>query len=99
MIDYIILTAYSPFAVIMQLHAGWVRFLQTQVLQCLGCLWFNRTEVGCCLSCFVHASGVIYLSHSCLGDLFQLLDNYTAQSAPSLSYAFCLNLMQSFRRR
>jgi len=45
MIDYIILTAYSPFAVIMQLHAGWVRFLQTQVLQCLGCLWFNRTEV------------------------------------------------------
>ena len=46
MIDYIILTAYSPFAVIMQLHAGWVRFLQTQVLQCLGCLWFNRTEVG-----------------------------------------------------
>ena len=25
MIDYIILTAYSPFAVIMQLHAGWVR--------------------------------------------------------------------------
>jgi hypothetical protein len=25
MIDYIILTAYSPFAVIMQLHPGWVR--------------------------------------------------------------------------
>ena len=24
MIDYIILTAYSPFAVIMQLHPGWV---------------------------------------------------------------------------
>lgn len=24
MIDYIILTAYSPFAVIMQLHQGWV---------------------------------------------------------------------------
>ena len=131
MIDYIILTAYSPFAVIMQLHPGWVRpphcifftsraaslksahrtesppivqsctvvqsswsspcfscvifdvfhlqfsctedykprcmlrecrvevqiqktnrccgaqvgFLQTQVLGCLGCLWFNRNEV------------------------------------------------------
>ena len=45
MIDYVILTAYSPFAVIMQLHPGWVGFLQTQVLQCLGCLWFNRTEV------------------------------------------------------
>ena len=46
MIDYIILTAYSPFAVIMQLHPGWVGFLQTKVLNCLGCLWFNRTEVG-----------------------------------------------------
>lgn len=45
MIDYIILTACSPFAVIMQLHPGWVGFLQTQVLSCLGCLWFNRTEV------------------------------------------------------
>ena len=48
MIDYIILTAYSPFAVIMQLHPGWVGFLQTKVLNCLGCLWFNRTEVGAC---------------------------------------------------
>ena len=46
MIDYIILTAYSPFAVIMQLHPGWVGFLQTKVLNCLGCLWFNRTEVS-----------------------------------------------------
>eukprot|EP00884_Botryococcus_braunii_P002677 jgi/Botrbrau1/1240/Bobra.0163s0033.1 len=45
MIDYIILCAYRPFAVIMQLHPGWVGFLQTQVLNCLGCLWFNRTEV------------------------------------------------------
>lgn len=45
MIDYIILTACSPFAVIMQLHPGWVGFLQTQVLGCLGCLWFNRNEV------------------------------------------------------
>jgi Acyltransferase len=97
MIDYIILTAYSPFAVIMQLHPGWVStvkpycnfelvsrdwrlvtckqpvqlkaavmdsttpshgqssdfsaavqvgFVQTAVLGCLGCLWFNRNEVG-----------------------------------------------------
>lgn len=45
MIDYIILCSYRPFAVIMQLHPGWVGFLQTQVLNCLGCLWFNRTEV------------------------------------------------------
>ena len=44
MIDYIILTAYSPFAVIMQLHLGWVGFMQTKVLNCLGCLWFNRSE-------------------------------------------------------
>ncbi|KAL0023423.1 hypothetical protein WJX79_010041 [Trebouxia sp. C0005] len=45
MIDYIILTSYSPFAVIMQLHAGWIAFIQTRVLSCLGCLWFNRNEV------------------------------------------------------
>lgn len=46
MIDYIILTSYSPFAVIMQLHAGWIAFIQTRVLSCLGCLWFNRNEVS-----------------------------------------------------
>lgn len=45
MIDYIILSSYSAFAVIMQLHPGWVGFLQTKVLDSLGCLWFNRTEV------------------------------------------------------
>ncbi|GBF93567.1 glycerol-3-phosphate acyltransferase [Raphidocelis subcapitata] len=45
MIDYIILSSYSAFAVIMQLHSGWVGFLQTQCLDSLGCLWFNRTEV------------------------------------------------------
>jgi len=26
--------------------AGQVGFLQTQVLGCLGCLWFDRTEVS-----------------------------------------------------
>jgi len=31
MIDYIILTAYSPFAVIMQLHQGWVRATQFKI--------------------------------------------------------------------
>ena len=45
MIDYMILCAYTPFAAIMQLHPGWVGFLQTRALGCLGCLWFNRTEV------------------------------------------------------
>lgn len=46
MIDYVILSSYSPFAVIMQLHDGWVGFLQTQVLNSLNCLWFNRTQVS-----------------------------------------------------
>ena len=45
MIDYVVLSSYRPFAVIMQLHAGWVGFLQTQVLNSLNCLWFNRTQV------------------------------------------------------
>ena len=45
MIDYMLLCAYTPFAAIMQLHPGWVGFLQTRALSCLGCLWFNRTEV------------------------------------------------------
>ena len=72
MIDYIILTAYSPFAVIMQLHPGWVGFLQTKVLNCLGCLWFNRTEVSllpsaavaeATLSCLTRASHSGPLTH------------------------------------
>lgn len=46
MIDYVILSSYTAFAVIMQLHPGWVGFLQTAVLDSLGCLWFNRTQVG-----------------------------------------------------
>lgn len=45
MIDYTVLTAYMPFAAIMQLQPGWVGFLQQRVLSCLGCLWFHRTEV------------------------------------------------------
>lgn len=45
MVDYVILSSYNPFAVIMQLHPGWVGFLQTQVLSSLNCLWFNRTQV------------------------------------------------------
>jgi len=45
MIDYIILSSYRAFAVIMQLHPGWVGMLQTKVLDSLGCLWFNRTQV------------------------------------------------------
>jgi hypothetical protein len=45
MVDYVVLSSYHPFAVIMQLHPGWVGFLQTQVLNSLNCLWFNRTQV------------------------------------------------------
>ena len=48
MIDYTLLTAYMPFAAIMQLQPGWVGFLQKQVLTCLGCLWFHRSEVRTC---------------------------------------------------
>ena len=44
MIDYAVLCAYSPFAAIMQLHPGWVGFMQTHYLGALGCLWFNRTQ-------------------------------------------------------
>lgn len=44
MVDYIVLSSYHAFAVIMQLHPGWVGFLQTQVLDSLNCLWFNRTQ-------------------------------------------------------
>lgn len=42
MIDYVVLCSYSPFAVIMQLHHGWIAFLQKRILSSLGCLWFNR---------------------------------------------------------
>eukprot|EP00798_Chlamydomonas_sp_ICE-L_P015755 gene15755-21878_t len=44
MIDYVLMCSLTPFAAIMQLHSGWVAFLQTRVLSSLGCLWFNRTE-------------------------------------------------------
>ena len=46
MIDYPVLCSYSPFAVIMQLHPGWVGMLQRRYLNALGCLWFNRTQVA-----------------------------------------------------
>ena len=44
MIDYAVLTAYHPFAAIMQLHPGWVGMMQKKYLSALGCLWFNRTQ-------------------------------------------------------
>lgn len=33
-------------AAIMQLHPGWVGLIQKRYLKSLGCLWFNRTQVG-----------------------------------------------------
>ena len=44
MIDYIVLSSHSTFAVIMQLQPGWVGFLMKHVLDVLGCVWFNRTD-------------------------------------------------------
>ncbi|KAG0584516.1 hypothetical protein M758_3G215200 [Ceratodon purpureus] len=46
MIDFVILEQMTAFAVIMQKHPGWVGFLQTTVLESLGCIWFNRTEAN-----------------------------------------------------
>jgi hypothetical protein len=49
-----------PFAAIMQYQPGWVGFLQTRVLTCLGCLWFNRSQARSCLGCLCYpqASGL-----------------------------------------
>ncbi|CAG9466666.1 unnamed protein product [Pedinophyceae sp. YPF-701] len=44
MIDWIVLTAYRPFSVIMQLHKGWVGFIQTEVVSALNALYFSRTD-------------------------------------------------------
>eukprot|EP00889_Picochlorum_renovo_P005675 jgi/Picre1/32705/NNA_008050.t1 len=44
MIDYAVLSAFTPFAAIMQLHKGWVGIMQKRYLSALGCLWFNRTQ-------------------------------------------------------
>ena len=43
-IDYAVLSAATPFACIMQLQPGFLGFLQTRVLPCVGGLFFNRTE-------------------------------------------------------
>ena len=40
------LGSYRACAGRVQLHGGWVGFLKTKVLDSLGCLWFNRTEVS-----------------------------------------------------
>ncbi|KAF3950537.1 hypothetical protein CMV_023727 [Castanea mollissima] len=45
MIDFIVLEQMTAFAVIMQKHPGWVGLLQSTILESVGCIWFNRTEV------------------------------------------------------
>jgi hypothetical protein len=74
MIDYTILTALMPFAAIMQLHPGWVGFLQKRILTCLGCLWFQRSEVRImthdgsfhrCISCTMLGTGAYACSSNC----------------------------------
>jgi len=46
MIDFLILNAHRPFSVIMQLHPGWVGFIQRRFMDPQGCIYFNRTEVS-----------------------------------------------------
>ena len=58
-IDYAVLSAATPFACIMQLQPGFLGFLQTRVLPCVGGLFFNRTEARTLvtlLSCRAHAA-------------------------------------------
>ncbi|KAI3986607.1 hypothetical protein MKX01_014145 [Papaver californicum] len=45
MIDFIVLEQMTAFAVIMQKHPGWVGLLQSTILESVGCIWFNRSEV------------------------------------------------------
>ena len=56
MIDYTILAAFMPFANIMQLQPGWVGFLQKHVMSCLGCVWFQRSEVRASAPCLLAAA-------------------------------------------
>jgi len=45
MIDFIILQQMCGHAAIMQKHGGWVGFLQSYVLEAIGCIQFNRTDM------------------------------------------------------
>eukprot|EP00742_Colponemidia_sp_Colp-10_P008116 GILJ01008760.1.p1 GENE.GILJ01008760.1~~GILJ01008760.1.p1 ORF type:complete len:568 (-),score=77.82 GILJ01008760.1:168-1871(-) len=44
MIDMIVLQQMNTFSLVGQQHPGWVGFMQNKVLNCLGCIWFNRSE-------------------------------------------------------
>jgi len=45
MIDYIILLGVHPFSVVGQLHEGILRAVQTKMLVCLKCIWFDRKSL------------------------------------------------------
>ena len=45
MIDYLVLTQVSPFAVIQQKHKGWVGLLQRTAMSAIDCIEFNRTDI------------------------------------------------------
>ena len=40
--DFILLLQSHPYAVVGQKHAGWVGFLQRNLLSCMNCVWFDR---------------------------------------------------------
>lgn len=42
--DVVILQQHSSYAVVGQKHVGLMGFIQTYLLKCIGCLWFNRSE-------------------------------------------------------
>lgn len=44
MIDMVVLSQHTSFAVVGQSHPGWVGYIQSHYLECLGCVWFNRSE-------------------------------------------------------
>jgi glycerol-3-phosphate O-acyltransferase 3/4 len=45
MIDYLVMSQVSPFAVIQQKHKGWVGLLQRTAMDAIDCIQFNRTDI------------------------------------------------------
>ena len=45
MIDVIVLQQQFPYAIVGQQHKGGVGFIQNFILKCMGCLWFERSDI------------------------------------------------------
>merc|ERR1712137_860663 len=45
MIDVIVLQQQFPYAIVGQQHKGGVGFIQNRILKCMGCLWFERSDI------------------------------------------------------